>query len=73
VLELVPQLPPLSWGRDELGIGDMWNSNSVTSWLLEQSGVSSEHIQPPQGGRAPGWQSGLEHAQSHPMAHSVLG
>jgi len=59
LLELVPFLPPLRWGRDELGIGDMWNSNSVVSWLLARSGLPAELIQPPRAGRAPGWKAGL--------------
>ncbi|MFA9272048.1 MAG: hypothetical protein ACEQSX_15095, partial [Baekduiaceae bacterium] len=36
VLDLVPDVPALVWGRDELGAGDMWNSNSVVSWLLSR-------------------------------------
>ena len=59
LLELAPSLPPLRWGRDETGIGDMWNSNSVISWLLAKSGVAAQLIQPPRGGRAPGWRAGL--------------
>jgi len=37
----------------------MWNSNSLVAWLLASSGVSVEAVQPPAGGRAPGWQAGL--------------
>ena len=66
LLELVSWVPPLRWGRDELGIRDMWNSNSVVSWLLESSGLPAEHIRPPQGGRAPGWRAGLELARARP-------
>jgi hypothetical protein len=33
-LELVPEVPTLVWGRDELRAGEMWSSNSVVSWLL---------------------------------------
>ena len=29
LLELVPQVPTPVWGRDELGAGEMWNSNSL--------------------------------------------
>ena len=47
------------WGRDELGAGEMWNSNSLISWLIARSGLAVESIQPPQGGRAPGWQAGI--------------
>lgn len=59
VLDLVPSVPTPVWGRDELGTGDMWNSNSLTSWLLRRSGLDTESILPPSGGRAPGWQAGL--------------
>jgi hypothetical protein len=60
LLDLVPAVPALIWGRDELGTGEMWNSNSVISWLLARSGVPDEAIGgPPAGGRAPGWASGL--------------
>lgn len=63
LLELVGSVPPLVWGRDELHMGEMWNSNSVISWLLEQSGLRAEEIDPPTGGRAPGWASGIRLAQ----------
>lgn len=59
VLELAPRLPPLVWGRDELGAGDMWNSNSIVAWLLAHAGVDAAAIMPPPGGRAPGWRAGL--------------
>jgi hypothetical protein len=71
LLELAPLLPPLRWGRDELGIGDMWNSNSVVSWLLKSSGVPAERIRPPHGGRAPGWVAGLELAHARPPRPST--
>jgi hypothetical protein len=59
ILDLVPSVPTPVWGRDELRTGDMWNSNSLTSWLLVRAGVDTEHLQPPSGGRAPGWDAGL--------------
>lgn len=59
VLELAPLLPPLVWGRDELGAGDMWNSNSIVAWLLAHAGIDAAAITPPAGGRAPGWHAGL--------------
>ena len=49
ILELVPCLPALVWGRDELHTGEMWNSNSVTSWLLASAGIDADKIQPPHG------------------------
>jgi hypothetical protein len=58
VIELVPLAPAPVWGRDELGAGEMWNSNSLVSWLLVRSGIGVESVDPPAGGRAPGWQAG---------------
>ena len=59
VLDLVERVPTPIWGRDELATGDMWNSNSVIAWLVARGGMDTESIQPPAGGRAPGWQAGL--------------
>jgi hypothetical protein len=59
LLELVPEAPTPVWGRDELGAGEMWNSNSLISWLIARSGLHSQSIQPPERGRAPGWQAGI--------------
>ena len=64
LLELVPLVPTPVWGRDELDAGEMWNSNSLISWLLTRSGLDVESIQPPAGGRAPGWQAGIVVARS---------
>jgi hypothetical protein len=49
----------------------MWNSNSVIAWLLAQSGLPTDAIQPPTGGRAPGWQAGLTVAHRSPMDLAV--
>jgi hypothetical protein len=59
VVELVPRAPTPVWGRDGLATGDMWNSNSVVSWLLARAGIETAGLQPPVGGRAPGWDAGL--------------
>jgi hypothetical protein len=59
VLELAPAIPTPVWGRDELDAGEMWNSNSVISWLLERAGVDTDAIRLPPGGRAPGWRAGV--------------
>jgi hypothetical protein len=73
VLDLVPSVPTPVWGRDALHTGDMWNSNSLTSWLLARAGVDTELLKPPSGGRAPGWDAGLVVARremgSGPVAH----
>jgi hypothetical protein len=59
VLELVPDFPTATWGRDEEQTGEMWNSNSLTAWLLARSGHDTDSIAPPEHGRAPGWFAGL--------------
>lgn len=58
LLDLVPLVPALTWGRDELHTGEMWNSNSLTAWLLARSGHHMAGINPPESGRAPGWHAG---------------
>jgi hypothetical protein len=62
ILQLVDSVPTLIWGRDEQSAGDMWNSNSVISFLLARSGVPISSISPPHNGRAPGWHAGIEMA-----------
>jgi hypothetical protein len=59
VLELVPDVPTPVWGRDELKAGEMWNSNSLISWLIARSGLDADSVHLPAHGRAPGWDAGL--------------
>ena len=61
VLDLVPTVPRLVWGSDPCDLGEMWNSNSVVSWLLVGAGLDPDvdAARPPLGGRAPGWATGL--------------
>jgi hypothetical protein len=59
VLALVPSVPTPVWGRDELRTGEMWNSNSLISWLLVRSGLGVDAARLPAGGRAPGWDAGV--------------
>ena len=59
VLELVHTVPTPVWARDELEAGEMWNSNSVISWLLARSAIGVETARLPTGGRAPGWDAGI--------------
>jgi hypothetical protein len=61
VLDVVAHVPTPVWGRDELGTGEMWNSNSV----IASSGLEAESIEPPAAGRAPGWHAGIEVARRH--------
>src|SRR5919198_4102730 len=50
LLELVPAVPTPVWGRDESGAGEMWNSNSLISWLIAHSGLDVETVHSPVGG-----------------------
>lgn len=51
-----PSQPPCAtWGRDDLGTGDLWNSNSLVSWLLARSRHEVSGLEPPDDGRAAGW------------------
>ena len=59
LLELVPDVPTPVWDRDELHAGEMWNSNSLISWLITRSGLDVHSIHLPRGGRAPGWHAGI--------------
>jgi hypothetical protein len=71
LLDLVGDLPSPLWGRDELGTGGMWNSNSVIAWLLASSGLPMDGIRPPAGGRAPGWEAGLVAARRRKAAQEL--
>jgi hypothetical protein len=62
LLDIVVSVPTLTWGRDEIGAGEMWNSNSVTAWVLARGGFPLDTIHPPHGGRVPGWRAGVEAA-----------
>jgi hypothetical protein len=59
LLDLVGEAPTPVWGRDELGAGEMWNSNSLVSWVLARSGLDVDAVRLPSGGRAPGWDAGV--------------
>lgn len=65
-LELIRRVPTEVWGRDQLGLGEMWNSNSIIAWVLERAGVPTDGVQPPPGGRAPGWDAGRALARTPP-------
>ncbi len=42
-------------GRDEFRAGEIWNSNSVISWLIVRGGLPLEDGTPARNGRAGGW------------------
>jgi hypothetical protein len=64
VLEVVAELPTPVWGRDAHHTGEMWNSNSIISWLLVRSGIDPDLARLPANGRAPGWHAGITVATS---------
>jgi hypothetical protein len=66
LLRLTTLVPRLVWGRDQLRTGEMWNSNSVISWLLAKAGLPAEEIPDPPGARAPGWDAGIVVARRRP-------
>jgi hypothetical protein len=68
LVELAPELPCPVWGRDELRLGEMWNSNSVVAWLLVRAGIDPDGVRPPAGGRAPGWGAGVAAARQAELA-----
>ena len=73
IMSLAPTFPTATWGRDELGTGDMWNSNSLISWLLARSGHDLSSVRPPVHGRAPGWDAGIvvaERRTDHAARHA---
>jgi hypothetical protein len=72
LLDLAGSVPAFTWGRDPLGLGDMWNSNSVIAWLLTASGLPMEMIEPPTGGRAPGWDAGIAAALSGSIPAALI-
>jgi len=76
LLDAVESIPGLVWGRDQMRAGEMWNSNSVVSWLLTVSRVPMHEVHPPTGGRAPGWDAGIligrgEHPEQDILANQM--
>jgi hypothetical protein len=59
VIDLLPSVPTPVWGLDELDAGEMWNSNSVVSWVLCRAVIDLTPFAMPLGGRAPGWDAGI--------------
>jgi hypothetical protein len=53
LLDLARSVPTPVWGRGELRVGEMWNSNSVSSWLLPRGGIATQDLRPPHNGPPP--------------------
>jgi hypothetical protein len=67
---LDPLVSTAVWGGDEMKAREMWNSNSVTAWLLARFELEAAAGRPPSGGRAPGWNAGLAAARRVASASS---
>lgn len=65
IVALAPAFPAATWGRDELDVGEMWNSNSLISWLLTGAGYPADRLRPPGRGTAPGWAAGIRAARRY--------
>ena len=63
LLALVVTVPTPVWDLK-------WNSNSVIAWLLDAAGLPTDALEPPPGGRAPGWSEGLAAARTTAAAGS---
>jgi len=70
LLANVGSVPAFIWGRDQSATGDMWNSNSVISWLLSDLEPPAERLLAPTLGRAPGWEAGIAVATSNRRVRS---
>jgi hypothetical protein len=72
VVQLAGAAPRPVWGRDELEARDMWNSNSFIAWLIERADLHASALQPPLGGRAPGWRAGVTVARRYQSADAIF-
>jgi hypothetical protein len=63
VFGVLPDVPRLTWGRDERRAGEMWSCNSIISWVLTSAGLDTDAIPLPSHGRAPGWDAGVSIAR----------
>lgn len=59
VLDLVPEVPKLVWGRDDVEAGEMWNSNSLISWSALRSRQVAGLPGGTQGSRSPAGTSSM--------------
>lgn len=72
ILDLLPTVPTPTWGRDELGAGEMWTCNSIMSWALTRAGIDIDDVALPSHGRAPGWGAGITVARASPSATRTI-
>jgi len=68
IFDAIASAPTPTWGRDELGRGEMWTCNSTIAWALSSAGVDIDDVPLPDGGRAPGWDAGRVGALSRRAA-----
>jgi hypothetical protein len=73
LVEAMRTVPTPVWGRDELGAGEMWNSNSMIAWVIATAGLVTDAVHPPLHGRAPGWDAGLAAARGASARHGGQG
>jgi hypothetical protein len=73
VLEAGAAVPPYVWGWRVRGTSEMWTSDSVISWMLVRAGLDASSVQPPPGGRAPGWIAGIEAASRRKATAAASG
>jgi hypothetical protein len=71
VLATLPSVPTPTWGRDELGAGEMWSCNSIIAWVLTEAGLDTDAIALPSNGRAPGWDAGIALARRQASASPI--
>ena len=50
ILESLPLVPVLTWGRDEAGVGEMWSCNSIIAWVLSRAAVDTARDRTPASG-----------------------
>ncbi len=73
LLRLAPDVPTPVGERDEPRTGDLWNSNSVVSWLITRTGLDPGAIPLSCGGRAPGRDAGVAAARRDLSMDSAAG
>jgi hypothetical protein len=71
VFAVLPDVPTLVWGLDELHAGDRWSCNSITSWALATAGCDVAGIPFPPHARAPGWDAGIVAAPGVPAGDAI--